>query len=320
MKQGYIFLIVFVCLLMGQIYWSINFKKISNIKQEQEKTNEWVETISYKFLTNLGKRLKISWVLFVIIGIAFLLGFVGLVIFFSLVSFLAFREFVSVMHLKASDYWPIFCAFYIFLPLQYIFVLIDAQFLFFIFIPVYVFLLSPISSVLAEDDEYFFERASKFQWAQIACIYCLSYLPAIAGLSLKDFESTGLLIYFMMVIMFSDSLQYVFGNWLGKKKVAPKLSPNKTWEGTIYGIFAASLIGLFLYKLTPFNMLQSFAISLIISITGFFGGLVMSGIKRSLKIKDWGDILGAHGGILDRFDSMIFAAPLFYHMCQYFFK
>jgi phosphatidate cytidylyltransferase len=317
MKQLYVFLIIFTCLFFGQVYWNIAFGKQQKLKHENE---NWQENNYYLFLSNLGKRLKVSWVIFAVMGIAFSLQFFGLVIFFMLISFLAFREFVSIMHLKGSDYWPLFCAFYIFLPLQYLFILFDAQFLFFIFIPVYVFLLSPILSVLAEDDEQFFERASKFQWAQIACIYCLSYLPAIGGMELKGFQSTSLLIYFIMVIMFSDTLQYLFGNWLGKKKVAPKLSPNKTWEGTVYGIFSASIIGMLLYKLTPFNMIQSFAISTIICTIGFLGGLVMSGIKRSLKIKDWGDILGAHGGILDRVDSMIFTAPLFYHLCNYFFR
>jgi phosphatidate cytidylyltransferase len=89
---------------------------------------------------------------------------------------------------------------------------------------------------------------------------------------------------------------------------------------TVYGIVVASLVGSGLYWLTPFTWWQSFLMSFIMCIMGFMGGLVMSGIKRSLRIKDWGDILGAHGGILDRVDAMIFAAPLFYHMTKYFFN
>lgn len=320
MNQLIVFLIIFVCLTSAQVYWNIEFSK--QLKLRTEAGEVWQETERFKFLSNFGKRLKTSWVIFAVTGFSFLLGFFGLVLFFTFISFLALREFLSIVRLKGGDYWPIFCAFYIFLPLQYFFVLVDWQFMFFIFIPVYVFLFTPMLSVVASDDsEQFFERASKFQWAQIACIYCLSYLPAIAGISLKNnFESSELLIYFLAVIMFSDSLQYVFGSWLGKKKIAPKISPNKTWEGAIYGILTASLIGTALFKLTPFTWWQSFFMSLIICIVGFLGGLVMSGIKRSIKIKDWGDILGGHGGILDRVDSMIFAAPLFYHLCHYFFR
>lgn len=320
MNQLIVFLIIFVCLTISQIYWNVEFSK--QLKLRNSDLEHWQESDKFNFLSNFGKRLKTSWVIFVITAFSFLLGFFGLVLFFTFVSFLALREFLSIVRLKGGDYWPIFCAFYLFLPLQYFFVLVDWQFMFFIFIPVYVFLFSPILSVVASDDsEQFFERASKFQWAQIACIYCLSYLPAIAGIRLKNnFESSDLLIYFLVVIMFSDSLQYVFGSFLGKHKIAHKISPNKTWEGAIYGILCASIIGAALFKLTPFSWWQSFLMSLIICIIGFLGGLVMSGIKRSIKIKDWGDILGGHGGILDRVDSMIFAAPLFYHLCHYFFK
>lgn len=320
MNQLAVFLVIFVCLTAAQVYWNINFSKQLHIRTQAEEN--WQETDKFRFLSNFGKRLKTSWVIFAVTGLAFLCGFFGLVIFFTFISFLALREFLSIVRLKGGDYWPIFCAFYIFLPLQYFFVLVDWQFMFFIFIPVYVFLFTPMLSVVASDDEeQFFERAAKFQWAQIACIYCISYLPAIAGMTLRNhFESADLLIYFLAVIMFSDSLQYVFGSWLGKKKIAPQISPNKTWEGAIYGIITASLIGMAMFKLTPFAWWQSFLMSFVICIVGFLGGLVMSGIKRSIKVKDWGDILGGHGGILDRVDSMIFAAPLFYHLCNYFFK
>lgn len=320
MKQLIIFSIMFLFLLVVQGYWSYKFNifnKNTSLSSDEKDNDKY-----YKYLVNFGQRLKMTWTIYVVLGLAFSLGFFGLTIFFMLISFLALREFVSIMHLKASDYWPMFCSFYIFLPLQYFFVMTDVQFLFFIFIPVYVFLLSPMLSVLAEDNEQFFERASKFQWAQIACIYCISYLPAIAGLSLKGgtFESSTLLIYFIAVISASDSFQYIFGNIFGKKKISEKLSPNKTWEGTIYGILTASVLGSALFWLTPFTWWQSLLLSFAITVIGFLGGLVLSGIKRSLKIKDWSDVLGAHGGILDRVDAMIFAAPLFYHMVKYFFS
>lgn len=320
MNQLAIFSIIFLCLILGEIYYKIQMSKQSKISIDLQEV--WEDTDNYKFLSNFSQRLKTSWSILFLTGLAFLTGFFGLVLFFTFVSFLALREFLSLVRLKAGDYWPIFCAFYIFLPLQYFFILIDFQFLFFIFIPVYVFLFTPLLSVLASNDnEQFFERAAKFQWAQIACIYCLSYLPAIAGMDLKDYyQSADLLIYFLTIIVFSDILQYVFGSWLGKKKISPKISPNKTWEGAIYGILTASLIGCAMFKLTPFTWWQSFIIALIVCIVGFLGGLVMSAIKRSIKIKDWGDILGSHGGILDRVDSLIFTAPLFYHICHYFFK
>ena len=317
MKQLYIFIGLFFIMSFAQITFALLFKK-------HKKNNFSLETRFKKdFLVNFGRRLKVSWTLFFILIIGFSLGKVGITLLFLLLSFLALREFMSIMHLRASDYWPMFCAFYIFLPLQYFFVLTDAQFLFYIFIPVYVFLMSPLISVIGDhDNEMFFERTSKFQWAQISCIYCLSYAPAISSIELRNgqFQSSSLLLFLLLVIFSSDAFQYVLGNLIGKKKIAPKLSPNKTWEGTVYGILTATFFGTLLYSLTPFKWWQAAIICFILCLVGFLGGLVMSGIKRSLNIKDWGDILGAHGGVLDRFDSFVFTAPLFYHLCKHFYS
>ena len=313
MKQLIVFGVAFMILFAMEVYWAMAFQAMRKNTNSTENRK--------RFILNFGRRLKMSWAIWLVSAIAFCLGYFGITILFCLVSFLALREFVSLMPLKPADYWPIFCSFYIFLPLQYFFVLANVPFLFFIFIPVYAFLLSPILSVTSGDSEQFFERASKFQWAQIACIYCISYIPAIAGMELKHgtFQSSTLLLFYAIVIFLSDTLQYLFGNWLGKNKIAPTLTPNKTWEGLVYGVLSASAIGASLYHLTPFKWWQALLLSLVITFVGFLGGLVMSAIKRSLKIKDWSELLGAHGGVLDRVDSMIFTAPLFYHLCKYFF-
>lgn len=316
MKQLYIFLGLFFVMAFSQMIFAIVFKR-------HKKSNFTLPSkFKKEFLVDFGRRLKVAWTLYFILVLGFCLGKFGITLLFLLASFLALREFMSIMHLRASDYWPMFFSFYIFLPLQYFFVLTDTQFLFYIFIPVYVFLMSPLISVIGQqDEEMFFERTSKFQWAQIACIYCLSYAPAISSVELNrgEFQSSSLLLFLLSVIFLSDAFQYIWGNVLGKTKVAPKLSPNKTWEGTFYGIITAAIIGTLLYWLTPFKWWQAGLISILLGAVGFLGGLVMSGIKRSLKIKDWGDILGAHGGVLDRLDSFVFTAPLFYHLCKYFY-
>ena len=129
----------------------------------------------------------------------------------------------------------------------------------------------------------------------------------------------ALVIFLVIVTQISDVLQYVWGKLLGKRKIAPSVSPNKTWEGFIGGIVTASLIGAGLWWATPFTWWQAGALSLLITVMGFLGGLTMSAIKRDRGVKDYGNTLQGHGGFLDRIDSLCFAAPVFFHVIRFFF-
>jgi phosphatidate cytidylyltransferase len=112
-------------------------------------------------------------------------------------------------------------------------------------------------------------------------------------------------------------LQYTAGKLWGRRPIAPTLSPGKTLEGTVLGIAGATVIGTALYPLTPFTVLQAAGLSLVIAVMGFCGGLVMSAIKRDRGVKDWGATIPGHGGILDRIDSVVFSAPVFFHLTRF---
>lgn len=323
MKQFIVFSILYTVLMIVQGVWWYSFQRFREDRFDASVASEQMLT-KKAYLLDVGRRFKFTWFLFILISVAFCFGYVGITIYFMIVSFFCLREFVSIIHLKKSDYWSLFLAFYVFLPIQYLFVLTKMPFLFYIFLPVYAFLLGPIITMLSGDSEGFFERAAKFQWAQIACIYCVSYIPAIAGLELKarSFESSSLLLYFLVVMYMGDMFNYFTSYWSkGKAKVImPQLSQSKTWNGLIVSVILASLVGAALYKLTPFNVYESAAIAFVSAAFGGLGRLVMSGIKKSLKIKLWSDLLGVQGGALDKVSSMIFAAPIFYHLCRYFFN
>ena len=121
----------------------------------------------------------------------------------------------------------------------------------------------------------------------------------------------------VVVVQLSDVFQYLAGKTLGRRPVAPTVSPGKTWEGLIGGIGSASLLGAGLYWLTPFSPLEAGALAALACIMGFFGGLVASAIKRDRGVKDWGHMIEGHGGMLDRMDSVCFAAPIFFHFVRY---
>jgi len=242
-------------------------------------------------------------------------------ILFALTSFIALREFITLTPTHRADHRTLFWAFFIFAPVQYLLVGIQWYGLFAIFIPVYAFLFIPLRSALAGDTEDFLARTAKIQWGLMIAVYCVSHAPALLMLEIPGYQGEGakLLLYLIIVVQLSDVLQYVFGKTLGKHRIVPRLSPNKTWEGTVGGIVAATLVGTLLWWVTPFTPWAAAVIALLICLTGFAGGLVMSAIKRDRGVKDFGTLIEGHGGILDRIDSLCFAAPVFFHVVRYYY-
>lgn len=276
---------------------------------------------SKKLISNLIARVNAWWVMVAILVIAFLAGNLGTIILFGFISYFALREFMTLTPTRAGDHRTLSLAFFLLIPLHYYLICTDWYGLFSILIPVYAFLLMPSISVLAQDTEHFLERAAKIQWGVMIAIYCISHAPALLLLPITNFEgqNTLLLFYFLLIVQLSDVLQYVFGNLFGKTKVAPIVSPNKTLEGLIGAGLSTIIVGAGLWWITPFTPLQSAGMAAIIVIMGFLGGLVMSAIKRSLGAKDWGNMIEGHGGMLDRMDSVSFAAPIFFHLVRYYF-
>ena len=271
-------------------------------------------------IDNLNARINAWWVMILIIFAAAALGFYSVIGLFFVISFMALREFLSLLYIRRGDHLALAACFYVILPLQYFLVAIDWFSMFTIFIPVYGFLFLPILSALLGDTEHFLDRSTKVQWALMISVFCISHIPATLTLDIEGFEEKKLLlmIFLILVVQSSDVLQYVWGKLFGKHKIAPKLSPSKTVEGFVGGVVSASVLGGLLYWLTPFNPVQAVLMSLLICLMGFLGGLVMSAMKRSMGVKDWGNMISGHGGMLDRMDSLCFAAPIFFHVVRYY--
>jgi len=272
-------------------------------------------------VANLDARVKAWWVMVAVFGVALATGVIGSVILFGLMSFFALREFITLTPTRAGDHRTLFWAFFIVTPLQYYLVGMEWYGLFTILVPVYAFILVPTRSALAGDSEHFLERTAKIQWALMVCVYCVSHVPALLTLKIRGYEgqNSKLVLFFVLVVQISDVLQYVWGKLLGKHKIVPTISPNKTVEGFWGGVLSATGIGTALWWATPFNWWQAGLLSFLITLMGFFGGLVMSAIKRDRGVKDYGTLIEGHGGVMDRIDSLCFAAPIFFHLVRYFF-
>ncbi|MDQ1258040.1 MAG: phosphatidate cytidylyltransferase [Candidatus Hydrogenedentes bacterium] len=133
----------------------------------------------------------------------------------------------------------------------------------------------------------------------------------------------GLVTYLLTIVALTDSGAYLIGSWIGKHKLAPRVSPNKTWEGSVGGfvfalIAAAIFVGLrqaFDWTVLPDWSLARYAgTAVVLSVIGQFGDLAESAMKRDAGVKDSGTIFPGHGGVLDRCDSYLFAAPVLYYL------
>ena len=270
-------------------------------------------------IENLNARIDAWWAMVALIALAFLFGSTGVIVLFGLLSFAALREFITLTPTRPGDYWALLIAFFIAIPVQYYLIWDDWYGLYSILIPVYAFLFMPILSVFRAETTNFLERVAAVQWGLMISVYCLSHVPALLQLQISGYEGRSMLLiaYLVIVTQSSDVLQYIWGKLLGRHKVAPRLSPSKTVEGFIGGIVSAAGIGALLWWITPFTIRQSAILAFTVALMGFLGGLVMSAIKRDRGVKDWGWSIQGHGGILDRLDSVIFAAPIFYHSVRF---
>jgi phosphatidate cytidylyltransferase len=281
-----------------------------------------VETVAAReTVANLNARIRSWWGIVAVFGAAMVLGRVVTLVLFAILSFLSLREFVSLMPTRRGDHCSLFLALIFVVPSQYWLIGIGWYGLFSTFIPVCVFLALPALSAVAGDTNDFLARNAKLLWGLMLTVYAMSYAPALLLLNLPGYALPNalLLLYLTVVVQISDVFQYVFGKLFGRTKLSPAVSPSKTVEGLAGGGLTAILIGAALSGITPFSPLQGAAMSMVIVSGGFFGGFVLSAIKRDLGVKDWGRMIEGHGGILDRMDSVSFAAPLFFHLTRYYF-
>lgn len=270
---------------------------------------------------NLNARIRAWWVMVAVFAVAIRTGGVGSIVLFGFASFMAMREFLTLAPTSRTDHAVLFWAFFIFAPIQYWLVYVQWYGLFSILIPVYAFVAIPTRMAIAGETTRFLERTSTVQWGLMACVYCVSHAPALLMLQVPNYAGGGaaLLFYLVLVAQLNDVMQYVWGKLLGRHPIAPQVSPNKTWEGFIGGTLTAVGVGTAIHWATPFSPLGAAAMSAAITLMGFAGGLVMSAVKRDRGVKDYGSLIEGHGGVLDRIDSLLFAAPVFFHLTRFFY-
>jgi phosphatidate cytidylyltransferase len=266
--------------------------------------------------TEVNRRCRTWWIIVGTFCAAMAFGPSVSLAFFALISFAALREFLTLTAPYPFDRHFLLLA-YGTVPVQYACILAGRLDLFMMFMPLTGLLLLSPGLVFANGPQGYLRAAGSLNWGLMVTVFalghlgCLFMLPA-AGNPVGG--GAGLLIYLVFLAQFSDVVQYVAGKLFGRRRVVPRLSPGKTWEGLIAGLVVVTVLGALLAPwLTPLDTWQGFAAGLLIGISGFIGDITLSAVKREHGVKDMGALLPGHGGVLDRTDSLIFAAPLFFH-------
>lgn len=273
-------------------------------------------------LTEMRQRIRSWWIM-----AAFFLGALTLtrkvsLTFFAFVSFLALKEYLSLIPTRRADRSVQFLA-YVSIPVQYYFIGMEWYGMFLIWIPVYMLLLMPMRLVLVGETSGFLRSAGTLHWGLMMTVFSIShvaYLLVLPGSVNPNGGGPALVLYLVFLTQANDVAQFLWGKSVGRRRVVPAVSPNKTWGGLVGGVSTTVLVGVVLAPwLTPMALQEAVLATVIIGLGGFVGDVVISALKRDLDIKDSGTMLPGHGGILDRIDSLTYTAPLFFHFTYYLY-
>ncbi len=272
--------------------------------------------------TEIGLRIRSWWVMVSIFTLAMLLSRNVSLFFFAFISFLALKEYLSIIPTRRADRRVLLWA-YLAIPLQYFWAGIEWYGLFIIFIPIYLFLFLPLCMVIIGETRDFLRSAGTLHWGLMTMVFSIShlaYLLVLPRTGNPGAGGAGLLLYLVFLTQSNDVSQFLWGKSCGRRKIVPRVSPNKTWEGFLGGVGTTTVLAvLFGRLLTPLSIPLALAAGILISTAGFVGDVTISAIKRDIGVKDSGNLLPGHGGILDRIDSLTYTAPLFFHFIYYFY-
>ena len=272
-------------------------------------------------LKEVEMRIRSWWIMFIIFTFALIIHSTISLIFMALLCFLALKEYFSLIPFNRAHRLVLFWA-YMTIPIQFLLIYFGLYGMFIVFIPVYMFLLIPIQAIIVGETKNFLRSIATVQWGVMLMVFGLSHLAFLLVLPGREesVAGAGLVLFLVVLTQANDVAQFIWGKMLGKKKIVPKVSPNKTWAGFSGGVLTTTVLAVILAPLiTPFSLFASIIAGLYIGLTGFIGDVNISALKRDLNIKDTSAIIPGHGGILDRVDSLTYTAPLFFHFTRYFY-
>lgn len=256
----------------------------------------------FKNLNEHITRIIVGFFLFLIVSFFLYKGGFLLVLFLTLLSFLGLLEFSKILKEKiGNEYiWPFLILIPLYIPAYYFLPLTFYETILIFVLFIFIFSLS------------FLKIGNGIYWS-FFFIFILFYLPFLLSFAI-EIREFGIkpIFYLLFTVIIYDSLAFYVGKFFGKTKLSEKISPNKTLEGFLGGLFGIILFNLIFLKFWELPILSIPILTVILPVFAQMGDFFESYLKRSLEIKDFSNLLLAHGGILDRIDSYLFTLPVFY--------
>ncbi len=315
-QVGLLFVILFGVLLLTSIGSFLNGLRDTGDSPQAQDTRAKRQRFAHE--------LRLAWFGSTVFWLAWVAGPIGATLLFGVLSFLALREYITLLHTRRGDHRSLLLAFFVILPVQY--ALTGGRYfdLFSVLIPVYSFLAIPVVSALAGDPARFLERNAKIHWGIMVCVYGLSHAPALLLLEFPGYLGSGafLLFFLVAVVACGQSAQLAATRRLRRRPLARQISRDFSLRAWWIGALAAGLAGAALFWITPFKASQAMLMAFVAAGAGSFGGLIMQALKRDAGVHNWGNLSAITGavGLLDRIAVLCFAAPVFFHSVRWYFE
>lgn len=272
---------------------------------------------SVENLPKIGSRIGFLWVMTFFFVLAILFGYQYLILYIWFIAFLALKEFFSLTPSRRADRRVLFIA-YLSLPIQFAFILLEWRQGFTIFVPIWVFLVLPMSMVIIGQTEGFLRAWSTMGWAIITTVYSLGHLAYLLVLPVQTNPTvggSGLFLFLVGLAQLNHTAQYAFGRIFPDERLSIKVSHTRNWASLLGSILITIPVAWLVAPwLTPFTRLEGIVMGVIIAVGAFIGYIILSAIKQDLQIRDRGSMTPGQGGVLNRIDTFVYTAPLFYYL------
>ena len=270
--------------------------------------------------TELRLRVRTWWFIVPPVAAALVAGKAVSILLLALISGLALREYFAMVAKRRAELrglWFVYAA----IPIQYWFAYRSSYVAFAASIPMFGLVTLPLVMLVTREVGGGLRAAASANLGLLLTVFSLSHIALL--LELPDAANpvggaVGWVVFLLLITQLNDVAQYVFGKCFGRTPIAPRASPKKTVEGLIGGIVASAIAAGWIGPLlTPMEAAGAVLAGTAIAIVGFGGDVAISALKRDLGVKDAGNLLPGHGGILDRVDSLIATSPLFFYFVYF---